>query len=62
MHDFSFAEALQAGREAYDLPDPVVILGVEPDRIELSMELSDPIEAAVPALRERVLETLRHES
>jgi hydrogenase maturation protease len=59
MHDFSFAEALQAGREAYDLPDPVVILGVEPDRIELSMELSDPIEAAVPALRERVLETLR---
>jgi hydrogenase maturation protease len=62
MHDFSFAEALQAGREAYDLPDTVLILGVEPDCIELSMTLSDPIAAAVPALSERVLAELPAQS
>mgnify|MGYP006273590141 FL=1 len=50
MHDFSFAEALRAGREAYEIPREVLILGVEPERIEMSMELSEPIAAAVPDL------------
>jgi hydrogenase maturation protease len=50
MHDFSFAEALQAGREAYQIPREVLIYGVEPKRIEMSMELSDPIERTIPTL------------
>ncbi len=58
MHDFSFAEALQAGRDAYDIPDEVLILGVEPKRIEMSMELTAPIERAVPTLVDIVTEEL----
>ncbi|MEF8779532.1 MAG: hydrogenase maturation protease [Haloferacaceae archaeon] len=58
MHDFSFAEALHAGREAYDLPDELLIFGVEPARVEASMELSEPVEAAVPELVELVLDRL----
>ncbi|MFW5900662.1 MAG: hydrogenase maturation protease [Halodesulfurarchaeum sp.] len=50
MHDFSFAEALRAGREAYDIPSEVLIFGVEPERIEMSMELSEAIERTVPTL------------
>lgn len=50
MHDFSFAEALQAGREAYEIPAEVLIFGVEPKRIEMSMELTEPIEQTVPDL------------
>lgn len=50
MHDFSFAEALQAGRDAYEIPEEVLIFGVEPKRIEMSMELSEPIEQTVPDL------------
>ncbi|MFB6085882.1 MAG: hydrogenase maturation protease [Halodesulfurarchaeum sp.] len=56
MHDFSFAEALEAGRNAYDIPDEVLILGVEPARIEMSMELSEPIERTVPHLVEHIQE------
>jgi len=56
MHDFSFAEALRAGREAYDIPDEVLIFGVEPERIEMSMELSDSVKRRV-----RTLERLVHE-
>lgn len=58
MHDFSFVEALHAGREAYDLPDELLIFGVEPERIEASMELSEPVEEAVPELVELVLDRL----
>lgn len=58
MHDFSFAEALRAGREAYDLPAEVLVLGVEPARIEMSMELSDPIERAVSTLVDRIREEI----
>ncbi|MGM0371590.1 MAG: hydrogenase maturation protease [Halobacteriota archaeon] len=58
MHDFSFAEALQAGREAYDIPGEVLILGVEPERVEMSMSLSEPIEQALPKLVARVREEL----
>jgi hydrogenase maturation protease len=58
MHDFSFAEALQAGREAYDIPDEVLIFGVEPARIEMSMELSEPIEQTVPTLVDYIRDEL----
>lgn len=58
MHDFSFAEALRAGRDAYDIPDELLVFGVEPVRVEASLELSDRIERAVPELIELVLEEL----
>lgn len=58
MHDFSFAEALKAGREAYDLPGEILIFGVEPARIEMSMELSDEIGKTVPTLVDRIREEL----
>jgi hydrogenase maturation protease len=58
MHDFSFAEALQAGREAYDIPGEVLIFGVEPARIEMSMELSDSVEQTVPTLIEHIRDEL----
>lgn len=48
MHDFSFVEALKAGTDAYDLPQEVLLLGVEPDHLEPSMELSDRIEGRIP--------------
>lgn len=54
MHDFSFVEALRAGREAYDIPPVVHIIGVEPARIEMSLELSEPIEECLPALVDQI--------
>lgn len=58
MHDFSFAEALRAGREAYDIPKEVLIFGVEPEHIEMSMELSEPVQRRVPTLERLVREEL----
>lgn len=48
MHDVSFTEALQFGREAYELPEEIRIVGIEPATVEPGLELSQPVEAAVP--------------
>lgn len=48
MHDFSFVEALKAGTDAYDLPSEVLLIGVEPETIEPSLELSESIETRIP--------------
>lgn len=50
MHDISFTEALSAGRDVYDFPDEIRILGVEPDRLEPGTELSETVEAAAEEL------------
>lgn len=61
MHDVSFAEGLSAGREAYDLPAEILVIGVEPKRVELSLELSDPVAERVPDVVELVLRELGRE-
>lgn len=58
MHDVSFTEALEYAREAYDLPDDVLVLGVEPATIEPGTELSEPVDRAVPAVVGAILECL----
>jgi hydrogenase maturation protease len=58
MHDFALTEALQAGRTAYDLPDELVVVGVEPATTDAGTELSDPVERSVPAVVDAVHEEL----
>lgn len=58
MHDLSFSEALQAGREAYEIPEEVVVIGVQPASLAVGLELSDLVEAAVPRVVTAVLAEL----
>jgi hydrogenase maturation protease len=58
LHDFSFADALQAGTEAYELPPELLVYGVEPATVEPSLELSDPVQRAVPTLIEAIIDQL----
>ncbi|MEF8757458.1 MAG: hydrogenase maturation protease [Halobacteriales archaeon] len=61
MHDFSLTDALQAGRTAYDLPDELVVVGVEPATTDPGVELSDPVAESVPAVVDAVFEELTTE-
>jgi hydrogenase maturation protease len=56
MHDVSFTEAMVAGRAVYDLPDDILILGVEPADISIGDELSEPAEQAAAELVELLTE------
>ena len=52
MHDVSFTEAMVAGRDVYDLPDEIRILGVEPADVSIGDELSEAVEEAADELIE----------
>ena len=54
MHDFSFSDALAVGDAAYDLPEEVLLVGVVPERLEPSLELSETVAAALPELVSRI--------
>lgn len=65
LHDVTFADALAAGDEVYDLPDRLVLLGVVPESLETRIGLSDPVRRAVPAVatlaRAELVETTPHD-
>ena len=61
MHDFSFSDALAAGSGAYDIPEEILLVGVVPGTVEPGVELSEPVEAALPELLDRIERRLRTE-
>jgi len=41
LHDLHFRDVIMMARGVYNLPDEVVIVGVKPEKVEFSLELSD---------------------
>ena len=48
MHGFGLSEAFNLAEQLGKLPDRVLIIGVEPERIEIDCGLSDAVASAVP--------------
>ena len=48
MHELDFATAIKLGRGAYKLPEEILVIGVEPKRIEIGLELSDEVKKIMP--------------
>jgi len=55
LHDIGVVEALGLERLVYRIPKEIVVIGIEPQRVALSMELSPTIERKLPALVQAVL-------
>ena len=63
MHDIDFVYAMkQIGREFYRLPDKMVVIGVEPEKIEAGLELSNKLKEKVPEIIKFVLEEVETET
>lgn len=61
VHDFSLVDSLRLAKQVGNLP-PVIIYGIEPASIDLGMEISPPVVAAVDAVISRIKEDLRSNS
>jgi hydrogenase maturation protease len=55
MHDLDFVKAIEIGKLAYNLPEKIVIVGVEPEKVEESLEISEKVKKAIPKAIEVVL-------
>ena len=58
VHDFSLLDSLQLIGRVEDLP-PILIYGIEPSTLDLTMELSQPVERAVDQVIAKIKEDLR---
>ncbi len=58
LHSMSFLDALKNGKHAYNLPREIVVIGVEPDKIETGMELSKTLKERLPQLIKLVMEEI----
>lgn len=59
VHYAGLAEALALGEALNLLPDDIVIYGIQPQTIDWSQSMSEPVQAAVPAVCAAILEELR---
>ena len=57
VHDFSLLDSLQVAHQIGKLP-PVIIYGIEPDCLDLSLELSPLVDLAVDAVIARIMTDL----
>ncbi|RLI85321.1 MAG: hydrogenase maturation protease [Archaeoglobales archaeon] len=58
MHDLDLVKAVEIGKFAYNLPKKIVVVGVEPEKIEESLELSEGVRKAIPKAVSKVLELI----
>lgn len=59
VHQMGFSDLMVAMRLLGDVPDEIVVLGVQPLSTEWSAELSPPVQKAMDALTEAVLAQLQ---
>jgi hydrogenase maturation protease len=59
LHDMDFIDALNSGRHAYNYPPEIVIIGVEPGNVYLSMELSVTLRKAIPRIIKEIFAEIK---
>jgi len=57
VHQVGVADLLDGARLVGDAPEQIVLLGVVPESMELTTDLSEPVARALPELVERVVRT-----
>lgn len=59
FHDFNFVDAILSAKDTFDLPEKIVILGIEPLKLDRGIGLSDPVRNSMPRLVEMAREEAR---
>jgi hydrogenase maturation protease len=58
LHDIDFTLAYRVTRDILDLPEDIIVIGIEPERIENSLELSEKVKKVIPEVLNKILEEL----
>jgi hydrogenase maturation protease len=62
LHDVNLADVLQLAEQMNEMPEEVVIIGVEPKELDYGVELSPELEAKLPQVIEEVFKELGKET
>jgi len=58
LHDLDFPHAVEIGKNVFNIPEDIVIIGIEPEKVEESLELSEKVKKATPKAIELILEEI----
>ncbi len=59
MHDINFIDAIISGKDVYNLPEEIVVYGIEPENISVGMSLSESVKKSLNDLIRLVKEELK---
>lgn len=58
LHQVGLIDALAAAEKMNRAPEEIVIIGVEPGKVDYGLELTEPVRQSVPQIIEKVLEEI----
>ena len=61
LHELDLIAAKKIGEKAYTLPKDIILIGIEPESVELGMNLTVTIREAIPIVIQHILETIDQE-
>jgi len=61
LHGFGLAETFEMAKNIGAMPEKVVIIGIEPEKIEIGKGLSESVKNAIPEVIQIIEEEMNHE-
>jgi len=58
LHDIDFVYALKICKDVLDLPEKIIVVGIEPEKIEEGLTLSDSVKKAIPKAIDVILKLI----
>jgi hydrogenase maturation protease len=58
LHQIGLLQALAAAEKTNRLPEEIVLIGVEPNKVDWGLELTEPVKRAIPEIVDTVLKEI----
>lgn len=58
LHELDLIRAIEIGKRAYEVPEDIIVIGIEPKKVEIGMDLTTEIKEAIPRVIQNIFEII----
>jgi len=59
LHEMDLISSIKFAKQIYDLPEKIIIIGIEPKEVEVGIEMTEEVTEAIPEVIEKVHKTIQ---
>jgi len=59
LHEMDLISSIKFAKQIYDLPEKIIIIGIEPKEVDVGIEMSEEVTGAIPEVIEKVHKTIQ---
>lgn len=59
LHEMDLISSIKFAKQIYDLPEKIIIIGIEPKEVDIGIDLSEEVTRAIPEVIEKVQKTIQ---